>query len=763
MRKLMWFTIGFAAGCAVCVYLLSGDWQLLALAAAIAVLGFCVTLPDRFRLPAVCCAIGLSVSIGWCMAYRLLFPLPSLPAEGETREITAEVCGLPEQKSYGIGVETKLRLDGRTVRTYLVLYDCEEELLPGDRIEGEFSLKKADEKDNGETNYYFISNGIRLKGYGKTYTVTSPEKIRLPLLPLRFAVEMNRSLARAVPKDSVGFLQSITTGDRTNLSEDARNDLSVSGASHVIAISGMHVTLLVMALFIVVGRGKRTAAFVCLPIILFFMLMTGASPSVVRAAIMQLLLLFAPVFWRENDPPTSLSAAGLVLLAINPWVIANVGFQLSFAAVAGLILVTPPIYSWMTGLGPIRKLLKAKSKYMALMLPLKLTKKIVLFIFATISATLGALLFTTPIAASVFGFVPLYGVLTNVLILPAVMLCFIGGLITALLGMLLPGPAAVLGKLAAWPVRYILFVCGRISTFRFASLPADDPYVISFLLVVYLIIGAALLMKIRRVDLPLIGVSAALALTLVLYGRTQRFQEFSIAVLDVGQGQCVCMQTKSFTAVLDCGGDGAAGAGTTCAGYLRDTGSRSIDALIITHYDNDHVNGVETLLAHMDVRTVYLPDVPFDAETGRRLAEAAEKAGAEVVYVSKDLKLEFPEGSLTVFGPVSMYDDNAASLSVLFSVDGYDMLATGDMDFYSEYDLIITHDLPRVDAYIAGHHGSKYASSPELLETILPETVLISVGRNNYGHPSPEALERFREIGAEVLRTDESGDLIIRR
>ena len=544
MRKLMWFTLGFAAGCAVCVYLLSGDWQLLALAAAVAVLGFCVTLPDRFRLPAVCCAIGLSVSIGWCMAYRLFFPLPSLPPEGEKREITAEVCGLPEQKSYGVGVETDLRLDGRTVRTYLVLYGCETEVHPGDLIEGEFTLRPSNEQKSGENYLYFISNGIPIVGSGKQFSTTPPDKIRFGLYPLRFAQRMNRSLARAVPEDSVGFLQSITTGDRTNLSEEARNDLSVSGASHVIAISGMHVTILVMALFFVVGRGKRTAAFVCLPIILFFVLMTGASPSVVRAAIMQLLLLFAPVFWRENDPPTSLSAAGLVLLAINPWVIANVGFQLSFAAVAGLILVTPPIYSWMTGLGPIRKLLKAKLKYRALMLPLKLTKEIVLFIFATISATLGALLFTTPIAASVFGFVPLYGVLTNVLILPAVMLCFIGGLITALLGMLLPGPAAVLGKLVAWPVRYILFVCGRISSFRFASLPADDPYIISFLVVVYLIIGAAWLMKIRRVDLPLAGVAAALALTLVLYGRTQHFQEFSIAVLDVDQGQCVCSHIR---------------------------------------------------------------------------------------------------------------------------------------------------------------------------------------------------------------------------
>ena len=273
----------------------------------------------------------------------------------------------------------------------------------------------------------------------------------------------------------------------------------------------------------------------------------------------------------------------------------------------------------------------------------------------------------------------------------------------------------------------------------------------------------AWLMRIRRFELPLGGIAAALALTLILYGRSVRFQSLSIAVLDVGQGQCVCMQTKSFTAVVDCGGDSGTSAGRACARYLKNTGAQGIDALILTHYDTDHINGVSTLLSAIPVETVYLADVPFDEDARQRVEQQAREAGAEIVYVTTDLNLSFPEGGMTIYEPVSLYDDNAASLAVLFSAGEYDMLVTGDMDVYSEYDLLLSHDLPQVEVFVAGHHGSKFSSSRELLDVLRPQVVLISVGKNNYGHPSPEALERFAAAGATVYRTDESGDLIIRR
>ena len=762
MRKLMWFTLGFAAGCALCVYLLPVQWQLIALAAAIAALGLCLCLPDRIRRFAVCLFIGVSFGVGWCAVYRQLFIGPILPEEGETVQLSAEACGIPEKRAYGTVVQTNVCLDGKRTKALLTLTGFEGELQPGDIIRGTFRLKPALLKNERE-NYSLISRGIQISGTGWDYAVSPPETERFGLFPQRLAVQLNQSLSRSVPRDCLGFLQAIVTADRTNLSELDRNNLSVSGASHVIAISGMHVSMLVMMLLFVFCWDQRLAAVICIPVLVLFVAMTGASPSVVRAAVMQSILVMAPVFRRENDPPTSLSAAALVLLLQNPWVITNVSFQLSFSAVAGLLLVTPTLYAWMKELSPINRLLSMEGRRRLGNYLFRVLKAVVRFAIGCVSATLGALLLTVPISAYVFGTVPLYGLLTNLLILPVVLLCFVGGLLTAVSGLFLPGFAAAAGKLTAIPVRYILLVCGRIASWPFAALQADNPYVIAFLLAVYAMIGAAWLMHVQRLELPLGGIAAALMLTLIFYGRSCRFSSFAVAALDVGQGQCICMQTKSFTAVVDCGGDSGTAAGSRCAGYLKDAGAYRIDALVLTHYDVDHINGVETLLSRISVQTLYLADVPFDEEARLRVEELAQSAGAEIIYVTSDLQLTFPEGSMTIYSPVSLYDDNAASLAVLFSAGDYDMLVTGDMDIYSEYDLMITHELPQVEAFVAGHHGSKYSSSEELLDTIKPQTVLISAGKNNYGHPSREALSRFAAVGATVLRTDESGDIIIRR
>ena len=327
MRKLLWFTLGLAVGCALCVYLLPVRWQLPALAAAVALLGLCLFLPERFRFFAVCSFVGLCVGIVWYTACQLLFPAPDLAYEGETREVIAEVCGIPEQKAHGVSVQTNLSLDGKKVKAYLTLTDPDTDLLPGDIIEGTYKLRPSRVGYNGTVYYSYVSRGIQITGNSKSYTVSHPEKTRIGLLPLVLARKLNCSLERFVPGDCLGFLQSVTTGDRTNLPEKDRNSLSVSGASHVIAISGMHVSMLVMIILFVLGKGRRAAAVICIPILLFFVLMTGASPSVVRAAVMQLILVLAQLFWRENDPPTSLSAAACVLLFQNPAVIANVSFR----------------------------------------------------------------------------------------------------------------------------------------------------------------------------------------------------------------------------------------------------------------------------------------------------------------------------------------------------------------------------------------------------------------------------------------------------
>ncbi|MBO4419945.1 MAG: MBL fold metallo-hydrolase, partial [Oscillospiraceae bacterium] len=200
-------------------------------------------------------------------------------------------------------------------------------------------------------------------------------------------------------------------------------------------------------------------------------------------------------------------------------------------------------------------------------------------------------------------------------------------------------------------------------------------------------------------------------------------------------------------------------AGSDAAAWLREKGADRIDALILTHYDRDHVSGAAALLSLIPVETVYLPDVEADPENRAEIEAAALASGAGLCYVTENRTLPFSGGQLRLFAPVSDRSDNAACVCVLYSVGEYDMLVTGDLDAGAEYALLEQEALPPVELYVAGHHGSKGSSTQALLETLRPHTVFVSVGRNNYGLPSREALERFEACGAQVYRTDECGTL----
>ena len=308
----------------------------------------------------------------------------------------------------------------------------------------------------------------------------------------------------------------------------------------------------------------------------------------------------------------------------------------------------------------------------------------------------------------------------------------------------------------------MLLVCRAVARLPGSQL-YTDAYGLGFLFFGALLALLVLLLREKHYGLPLLSLLGALAVSVGLQRWEAASTDFTLAALDVGQGQCVCAVTDDFTAVVDCGGSGGATAGSDAAAWLRKKGADRIDALILTHYDRDHISGVVTLLELLPVEAVYLPDTASDPENRTAVETAALAAGAELCYVTDNRVLSFSSGQMTLFAPVSQRSDNASCVCVLFSVGKYDMLVTGDLDAEAEYALLEREPLPPVELYVAGHHGSKSSSTQALLETLRPDTVFVSVGRNNYGLPSQAALARFAACGAEVYRTDECGTLEIGR
>ncbi len=235
-----------------------------------------------------------------------------------------------------------------------------------------------------------------------------------------------------------------------------------------------------------------------------------------------------------------------------------------------------------------------------------------------------------------------------------------------------------------------------------------------------------------------------------------------MTVLDVGQGQSVVVSSGNGTAVVDCGSSSGKAAGDIVTQYLQSRGRTSIDLLILTHFHSDHVSGVIELLERTHVSAIVIPAPSIDESTiSGEILELASDKGIAVVEVNDDLLVSLNDAVITLYAPVGDEDENERGLSILCSENGFDALITGDMNAENERGLLDAAQLPDIELLVVGHHGSKYSTSDELLHTVSPETAIISVGYNTYGHPSQETLQKLALNGIMVYRTDEDGSVTI--
>ena len=231
-----------------------------------------------------------------------------------------------------------------------------------------------------------------------------------------------------------------------------------------------------------------------------------------------------------------------------------------------------------------------------------------------------------------------------------------------------------------------------------------------------------------------------------------------MSVLDVGQGLSVALYSNGQTALIDCGGYDA---GNVAADHFQSLGLSYIDLVILTHYHDDHAAGIPQLLERMDVGLLILPDVEPDSALRAEVEAAARKRGVETLFITDGATAELGETSLNIYPPLGSGDSNEEGLSVLGSAGDFDFLVTGDMDTTVEGRLVKYGNLPDTELLVVGHHGSKDASSDQLLQAIQPEWAVISVGYNTYGHPAGETLARLSRYGCRIYRTDWSGTVTI--
>jgi competence protein ComEC len=582
----------------------------------------------------------------------------------------------------------------------------------------------------------------------------------LTTLALRARHAMERGIAATLSAGEAGLLRGLLFSDTSALPAGARDDFARSGTVHVLSTSGIHIALLAGLIGFFwrterpSARKRRAALLLCA--LLFFALMTGLRPAVLRAVLMTGLVLAAPLFDREADVWSALALAALVLVAASPGNLLDPGFQLSFAAALALAL-------WFDGR------------------PRPSGRRIGAWVRASVETSVVASLATAPLAVQYFGVGSLAGPVTNLVVVPAV------------------GPAMALGMLqgAAWPwaapvARAAAFlnhgILGGMLGFthwvggmRWSAVEMA-PFPPVALLVFYAVFAAVLW---RRLRTPLVSpprrwpllapVAAGVVPMLLVWRAWGPLPPLRVTFLDVGQGDSALIQTPNGRNILvDAGGryeDGTAAPSDigerVVAPALRRAGVRRLDVVVLTHPHEDHAGGLPAVFRALPVG-MWLDSGQAHAAPGytgalrlaraRRIPFHVARAG-ERVEVEPGVALEILAPSPPPFaGTRDDLNNNSVVFRLVYGRASF--LFCGVAAWEAEERLLRSGVDLRADVLKAGHHGSASSSSADFLAAVRPRLAVISCGRHNrYGHPADATLARLRAAGATVYRTDMDGGI----
>ena len=749
MRKLMWFVLGYALGIAGAIWVLDRKWQLIFASILLLLsLGFgLICSPNIYRKIASYIVGGVAVALLCFFIFDSYHIDKARAQDGQEIELDILVLdygSVAKNGSYAIG---EIRLENTTHKLIFFLNE-EMDLYPGHRVHGEFYLSYTGHKAEGGSS--FFGEDIYLKAYatGDCY-LRFEKEISFNILAAKLRRSLTRHIDKIFPQDVKGFASALLLGDSSGLTKAENNNFQNSGIRHIIAVSGLHISILFSFVHEFLGKRKYLTAMLGIPVLILFTAMAGFTPSAVRACIMQILMIGAMLFNKQYDPPTSLAFAVLMILGVDPLAMTSIGFQLSVASVLGIFLFASKINRYITS----RKWLGKFSGKCR-------TARLKRMLASSASTSISAMVFTLPLSAYYFGTVCTIGIISNLLTLWAVTYIFCGLIICIIVSFMFTPLGMGAAWMLAWLMRYVLWISDLLAFIPFSVVSAENWYIVTFLGFSYLLVFIMFFSKEKKVALLAGCLAVSFTVSILLSVLESNQDRFRMTVLDVGQGQCILLQSGDQCYIVDCGGTSPENAADLAARTLRTQGIQRVDGLILTHYDHDHAGGVESLLSQITVQRLYLPDTETQEPVCLWLQEHyCEK----IEWVNHKIYLHLEHASIILIPPVSSAVDNNACTSILFQAENCDILITGDLQAKGEAQLMRSVNLPEVEILVAGHHGADDSTTMALLREINPATVVISVGEeNNFGHPHMSLLHRLEIFGCKVWRTDENGTITFR-
>jgi competence protein ComEC len=718
------------------------------------------------RLPEAALSASLLVE-GWVATP----PDPQPPDTRDTRDI---------QRMRFVAEVTHLTLEGRRVpatgRARLTVLGAPADVRYGDEVRGTFRLRHPRRFDNpGAFDYpaYLASQGVFLEGWTREPVEVTPAFQGSRLLAAIFGVRTTllQRLDAAMPSAQAGLLKATVLGDRSGLTPEMNRAFLDSGTYHILAISGLNVSLLagtLFGLFRLLRASPRLAAAASALLVTFYAALAGASASVIRAAVMADVYLLAVVLDRRADLLNSLALSGLAILWWNPRFLHDVGFQLTYLATLGIILVLP----------------RCQSRLVWLPRPLRWTLE-------SVAITVAATATTLPILASSFNRISPAGLLANIPIVPLSGL--ITGLGTAACAVLLAVPTGLawLNRVNGWLVDALFELARWFGAWSWSSVRVYTPTT-GMLLCYYAALASALWAcpaqpppRGRGRGSRLAGwasLGCCVLLAAQIFWRLHPAVEDTrvrLTMLDVGQGEAIYLEVPGRGHMLvDAGGmlgEGFDIGQRVIVPFLWHEWVNRLDVVVLTHPQSDHIGGAPTILREVPVGEVWTGGSPATSAADVWIQEyLRHRRIPHRVVVAGDPPLRWGQALVQVLHPAGE-DGSAPPLrpeqnprpndrSVVLRVQTGDqaILLTGDLERGGEATLLGSGALLAAQVLKVPHHGSRQSSTDAFVHAVHPAAALVSVGhRNPFRHPHPEVLAQFEAAGVRVWRTDRNGAISV--
>ena len=661
------------------------------------------------------------------------------------------------------------------------------------RLRGEFQ-KGSEQRNTGGFDYQLYLKSIHIYGTLKveSYQKISSDNVNWIEKSINtIKLAMTENIEKVLEKEEAQIVKGLILGDTTALEEELKEKFQIANISHVLAVSGMHIIYIIMGIEIVLKKwiGKRHVKYVVIIGLLFYMVLTGYTSSIVRAGIMGMMNILAFLVYRKNDIWTSIAISLGIILIQNPYAITGVGLQLSYLGTIGIILFNKNIKQYLDNVKWIKNNIQLKKS--------KRISKIVENLKDMISVTLSAQTMILPIMLYHFNMIGIYFVVANILvsiIIGPIMFLSIIFIFSSFIHLQISQFISIFLSLGI----QILMQISNLANLPFSKIYVPTPSVL-FIFIYYIGILAGnqiyviytskylngtkrrvknliALMKYRLYEkkkktkkiyqkiLRERNIKAfikrtykGIFLIIFLIGIYQFPKDLEIYFLDVGQGDSCFIVTPNHKTILIDGGGSTSNTfdvgKDTVIPYLLDKGYTKLDYVFISHFDQDHVGGILPVLEEFKVGQIFISKQGEKSENYETFLEIVEQKNLKVQEVKIGDKITIGDVTFHILWPSgnqieeNILNNNAMVMKLQYK--SFSMLFTGDIEEVAEKKMLDTYknhlDMLKATVLKVAHHGSKSSSTEEFLKAVNSKVAMIGVGENNmFGHPNNAVLERLQ-------------------